>query len=177
MVSRTMLNPSPFAMFRLLFAEVRHLMSPDSLELWHVFWLTRDITVAISVQHHILAQLFLVSFDPKIPRMGAQRKEAAKRTNVSGPRDPQQVQCSAVLCCAVQYSTTTVVQLRLATRGALGLSCSASSYDRTNLGPADKSVLVAGTRPGPGAQSLRHRPFQSVDTADHVHSLHGDHSV
>lgn len=40
---------------------------------------------ALGVQHHLLAELFLVSFDPKIPRMGAQRKEAAKRTNVSFP--------------------------------------------------------------------------------------------
>lgn len=46
--------------------------------------------VAISVQHHILAQLFLVSFDPKIPRLGAQRKEAAKKTNVSYGA-PQQI--------------------------------------------------------------------------------------
>ncbi|KAF3771109.1 hypothetical protein M406DRAFT_354693 [Cryphonectria parasitica EP155] len=36
---------------------------------------------AIGVQHHLLAELFLVSFDPKIPRMGVQRKEAAKRTS------------------------------------------------------------------------------------------------
>lgn len=38
---------------------------------------------AIGVQHHILAELFLISFDPKLPRIGGQRKEAAKRTNVS----------------------------------------------------------------------------------------------
>ncbi|ROV92478.1 hypothetical protein VSDG_06664 [Cytospora chrysosperma] len=36
---------------------------------------------ALGVQHHLLAELFLVSFDPKIPRIGGQRKEAAKRTN------------------------------------------------------------------------------------------------
>ncbi|KAJ9143888.1 Arca-like protein [Pleurostoma richardsiae] len=35
----------------------------------------------IGVQHHILAELFLVSFDPKIPRIGGQRREAAKRVN------------------------------------------------------------------------------------------------
>lgn len=43
---------------------------------------------ALGIQHHLLAELFLVSFDPKIPRMGAQRKEAAKRINVSKPTDP-----------------------------------------------------------------------------------------
>ncbi|KAL1906886.1 hypothetical protein Sste5344_007330 [Sporothrix stenoceras] len=38
---------------------------------WHV----------TGIQHHILAQLFLVNFDPKIPRMGGQRMEAAKTIN------------------------------------------------------------------------------------------------
>lgn len=47
-------------------------------------------SLAIGIQHHLLAELFLVSFDPKIPRMGAQRKEAAKRINVS------LMQCAAV---------------------------------------------------------------------------------
>lgn len=36
------------------------------------------------MQHQLLAELFLVSFDPKIPRIGGQRKEAARRMNVSG---------------------------------------------------------------------------------------------
>lgn len=41
------------------------------LSSWHV----------TGVQHHILAQLFLASFDPKIPRIGGQRVEAAKTIN------------------------------------------------------------------------------------------------
>ncbi len=31
----------------------------------------------------MLAELFLISFDPKIPRIGGRRREAAKRVNVS----------------------------------------------------------------------------------------------
>ncbi|OAA53622.1 ARCA-like protein [Niveomyces insectorum RCEF 264] len=38
---------------------------------WHV----------TGVQHHILAELFLVSFDPTIPRVGGQRLEAAQRVD------------------------------------------------------------------------------------------------
>ncbi|TLS30026.1 hypothetical protein PpBr36_03195, partial [Pyricularia pennisetigena] len=33
----------------------------------------------IGVQHHILAELFLTRFDPKIPRIGGQRKSATQR--------------------------------------------------------------------------------------------------
>ncbi|CAK7265188.1 hypothetical protein SEPCBS57363_001453 [Sporothrix epigloea] len=38
---------------------------------WHV----------TGIQHHILAELFLVSFDPKTPRIGRQRLEAAEQVN------------------------------------------------------------------------------------------------
>lgn len=33
----------------------------------------------IGIQHHILAELFLTRFDPKIPRIGGQRKSATRR--------------------------------------------------------------------------------------------------
>ena len=45
-------------------------------EIWHhTSW---HVT---GLQHHILAELFLVSFDPKIPRIGRQRLEAAEQVN------------------------------------------------------------------------------------------------
>ncbi|CAK7224681.1 hypothetical protein SCUCBS95973_005600 [Sporothrix curviconia] len=45
-------------------------------EIWHHS--TWNVT---GIQHHILAELFLVSFDPKIPRIGRQRLEAAEQVN------------------------------------------------------------------------------------------------
>ncbi|CAK7201388.1 hypothetical protein SEUCBS139899_004092 [Sporothrix eucalyptigena] len=45
-------------------------------EIWH-----HSSWHVTGIQHHILAQLFLVSFDPKIPRIGRQRLEAAKKIN------------------------------------------------------------------------------------------------
>ena len=39
----------------------------------------------MGIQHHILAMLFLVRFDPNVPRVGAQRKAAETRTTVSLP--------------------------------------------------------------------------------------------
>ncbi|KJR89525.1 ARCA-like protein [Sporothrix schenckii 1099-18] len=45
-------------------------------EIWH-----HSSWHVTGLQHHILAELFLVSFDPKIPRIGRQRLEAAKNVN------------------------------------------------------------------------------------------------
>ena len=45
-------------------------------EIWH-----HSSWHVTGIQHHILAELFLVSFDPKIPRIGRQRLEAAKNVN------------------------------------------------------------------------------------------------
>ncbi|EFX03235.1 ARCA-like protein [Grosmannia clavigera kw1407] len=43
-------------------------------EIWY-----HDTWQVTGVQHHILATLFLVSFDPSFPRIGGRRREAAKR--------------------------------------------------------------------------------------------------
>lgn len=45
-------------------------------EIWHHS--TWHVT---GIQHHLLAELFLVSFDPRIPRIGRQRVEAARLVN------------------------------------------------------------------------------------------------
>lgn len=45
-------------------------------EIWHHS--TWHVT---GIQHHILAELFLVSFDPRIPRIGRQRVEADRNVN------------------------------------------------------------------------------------------------
>lgn len=37
----------------------------------------------IGVQHHLLAELFLACFDPKLPRIGGSRREADRRVEVS----------------------------------------------------------------------------------------------
>ncbi len=42
--------------------------------------------LVIGIQHHILAQLFLVQFDPGVPKVGTTRRTAMKRMTVSIPR-------------------------------------------------------------------------------------------
>lgn len=39
--------------------------------------------IVIGIQHHILAQLFLVRFDPGIPKVGTNRQTAMKTMSVS----------------------------------------------------------------------------------------------
>lgn len=41
--------------------------------------LTNNFLVVIAVQHHILAEMYLVLFNPSIPRVGGGRKAAEKR--------------------------------------------------------------------------------------------------
>lgn len=38
--------------------------------------------IVIGIQHHILARLFLVQFDPGIPKVGTNRRTALKRMTV-----------------------------------------------------------------------------------------------
>ncbi len=39
--------------------------------------------LVLGIQHHLLAQLFLVQFDPSIPRVGTNRRAAMRKMTVS----------------------------------------------------------------------------------------------
>jgi len=47
-------------------------------EIWH-----QNSCHAIGIQHHLLAELFLARYDPKVPRIGANRKVAEEEMTVN----------------------------------------------------------------------------------------------
>lgn len=53
-------------------------------EIWH-----RDSCHALGIQHHLLAELFLARYDPKVPRIGANRKVAEEEMTVRAAALPR----------------------------------------------------------------------------------------
>lgn len=49
----------------------------------YVIVLTAGNCLVLGIQHHLLAQLFLVQFDPSIPRVGTNRRAAMMKMTVS----------------------------------------------------------------------------------------------
>jgi hypothetical protein len=82
-------------------------------EIWH-----QNSCHAIGIQHHILAELFLARYDPKVPRIGANRRIAEEEMAVSSP-----ARCRRPLdrCIADRYCVPLKERIQKLTRCILGI--------------------------------------------------------